>query len=84
MAQDISSSKKRFPISVTNDFLERLDNHANEEEKTRSELLEEYAGILINLPKEDMEQLKRIAKKDFRCISEQVKHILHEYLSSEK
>lgn len=82
MSQHISSSKKRFPISVTNEFLERLDSHAGEEKKTKSELLEEYADILIGLPKEEIKVLRGMAKKNFRSISEQAKHIIHEYISS--
>jgi predicted DNA-binding protein len=83
MSSPASSRKRRFPISVTNEFWQKLDHHAKAIKKTKSEVLEEYSGIVLDLSPRDMDRLQQLSQKSFRSISEQLKHVIHDYLTNQ-
>jgi hypothetical protein len=75
--RNVPTEKPRFSISLSPEFLLRLEAYCERQSGTKSKVLEELADIIIGMPEEKLQILEQWADEEFRTVPEQVKQILH-------
>jgi hypothetical protein len=74
---NVPTEKPRFSISLSPEFLHRLEDYCERNSETKSKVLEDLADIIIGMPDEKLQVLEKWADEEFRTVPEQVKQILH-------
>lgn len=78
---DVPTEKPRFSISLSPEFVERLEAYCERHSETKSKVLEELADIIIGMPEQKLQALERWADEEFRTVPDQVKQLLHRCIS---
>ena len=73
----VPTEKPRFSISLSPEFLSRLEAYCERHSVTKSKVLEDFADIILGMPEEKLQILEKWSVEEFRTVPEQVKHILH-------
>jgi predicted DNA-binding protein len=75
---DVPTEKPRFSISLSHEFVERLEAYCERHCETKSKVLEELADIIIGMPEQKLDAIEKWADEEFRTVPDQVKQILHQ------
>jgi predicted DNA-binding protein len=78
---DVPTEKPRFSISLSPEFVERLETYCERHSETKSKVLEELADIIIGMPEQKLHALERWADEEFRTVPDQVRQLLHRKIS---